>query len=197
LILFFFTFFIQKTYAQEIAHKGFIAITMGPSFPLGKFPLNTYNDENAEFIKTGYSDSFINFGYLINRNFGFCASVFYDQNDIDKTSSEMWWMIVGITAGPMYSIPFKDKFFFDLKAKTGLVGTNMVIDEYAYPETTGSGPGIDLRASLRYNFSKRWGLLTETGYLFSRQKFGDGHKGKIQTVNLGIGVSYNFNFKNF
>jgi hypothetical protein len=168
---------------------------LGPSFPIGNYPENTFNDENIDIVKTGYCDNLIDFGYMYHKNLGLCASVLYSQFDIDNINSEMWWMVVGVTVGPMFSLPVNDKFFFDLKAKLGFLGVNLVIDEYAYPETTGSGLGIDLGASLRYNFSNRWGLLTETGYIFSRQKFGDGHKGKIQAFNLGIGVTYNFNFK--
>jgi len=180
----------QNAKAQSDERKGFIGIVLGPSIPLGEFKNNSLKNENGEILITGYSDSFVNFGYLFNQNLGICASVFYNQYDLDNVSSEMWWMLAGITAGPMFSLPVKDKFFLDLKAKLGFVGATLVIDGYASQFDMGKGLGIDLRASFRYNFSRRWCVLTETGYISSHQKFLDARMLKTNAVILGLGIAY-------
>ena len=187
--------FAANLFAQTNENNCFIGIVMGPSIPLGDFADNSPANENADYAKTGYSDSFINFGYKIYKNFGVCASFSYNQYDVDKSGTDTWWMLVGIAAGPMFSFPVKNKFYFDLKPKLGYMLTNLVIDGYANEVNMGSGGGIDLRASFRYNFARRWCILTEAGYIYTNQKFPDGRKKKMQAITPQIGIAYRFNIK--
>lgn len=180
ILILIFIYFGANLFAQTNVNKGFIGIAIGPSFPLG------------DFAKTGYSSNLINFGYRFGQNFGICASVFYNQNDVNNSSADMWWGLAGYTVGPMFSLPVKDKFFFDLKAKLGWVTAQLVIDDYVTKKNIGTGLGIDLRASFRYNFSRRWSIFTEAGYLSSNQKFQDGREEKMQVIILGLGIAVNF-----
>ena len=50
-------------FAQAIEKKGYIGITLGPSFPLADFADNSLSNTKAGYAKRGFSDSFINFGY--------------------------------------------------------------------------------------------------------------------------------------
>lgn len=171
-------------------HKSYIGFLLGPSFPLGEFADNSEGNENAGLAKTGYCSNVVNIGYRITQKLGVSAFAFYSQYDVDKNGSEMWWGISGIMAGPMFSIPVNNKLYFDLKPRIGFVSAQFLVNDNA--EEFGKGLGINLNASLLYNFSKRWCILTETGYISSHQKFWDSSEKKIQAINLGLGIAYRF-----
>ncbi len=176
--------------AQTKERKGYLGIVIGPSFPISDFATNSFSTEYQGIPKLGYSDSFIDFGYLFGKNIGISASVAYTQYLIDNSTSDLWWGIASITAGPMFSLPLSEKFFIDIKANAGIVFANFIIDEILYSEFgRGIGIGIDLRASLRYNVYRRWYVMAESGYLSSNQSFMDDSKRKIQNINLGFGIA--------
>jgi hypothetical protein len=176
--------------AQNIEKKGFIGISIGPAIPLGSFASKSLTDSKAGFAKTGYSDSFINFGYNFNKKFGISASIFYNEHNVDKNVTEDWWKISGVTAGPMFSLPLSERFIFDIKTKIGLMGTSLIVDTYENQENIGSGIGIDIRSALRYNLARRWCIFTEAGLVHSNQKMGDGRKEKIQFILTGFGLGF-------
>lgn len=178
-----FSFLWTFLFAQSEFDKAFIGITIGPSISLNNF------------AKNGYSDNFFNFGYKFYKKFGICASVFYSQYNEGTSGTDNWWGLAGLTIGPMYSMPIKDKFHFDLKAKFGYVTAQLVIDDYVYKENVGNGLGFELQASLRYNFTKRWGIMAEAIILHTNQKFFPIRQEKIKAITFGLGIAYNFNFK--
>lgn len=177
-------------FAQNNEKKGFIGISIGPAIPIGSFANKSLSDPHAGFAKTGYSDSFINFGYLFNKKFGISASIFYNEHNVDKSVTEDWWKLSGVTAGPMYALPLSEKLTFDIKAKIGFLGTTLIVDTYENQDNVGSGLGIDIRSGLRYNLARRWCLFAETGLVHSNQKMGDGRKGKIQFLLTGFGIGF-------
>lgn len=188
--LFFMIFLVANLFAQTNEKKGYIGIVLGPSFPVSDFGDNSIKNKNAGYAKTGYSDSFINFGYRLGKNFGISASVFFSSYDVDTTATGYWWEVMGITAGPMLSIPVSDKLFFDMKLNFGFVGADYIIDGFSYDENVGSGLGSDIRASLRYNLFRRWCFIIESSFLSSNQKFLGGREKKIQNINLGLGIAF-------
>lgn len=177
-------------FAQTNEKKGYIGIVLGPSFPISDFGDNSINNKYAGYAKTGYSDSFINFGYIFGKNLGISVSVFFSSYDIDTTATDYWWEVMGITAGPMLSIPVSDKLFFETKLNFGFVGVNYVTDGYLHKENEANGLGIDIRTSLRYNLFKRWCIIIESGFLSSNQIKLDGRDIKIQNINLGLGIAF-------
>jgi len=190
LIIMFISIIVTNLFAQTNEKKGFIGISIGPAIPLGDFAGKSLSNVNAGFAKTGYSDSFINFGYVFNKKFGISGSIFYNEHTVDKTETDDWWILTGITAGPMISLPVSERLIFDVKGKIGILITTLVVDGYENQENTGRGPGIDIRSSLRYNFARRWSLFTEAGLVHSNQKMGDGRKEKIQFILTGLGIGF-------
>jgi hypothetical protein len=140
----------------------------------------------------GYSNSLLNFGYRFGKNIGISAAFFYGELFINGGGDDDWWQVIGITAGPQYTFFPGKKFESDLKARIGLLGTQKVVDTYANGDGLGTGFGLDLRASLRYNLFKRWCLLAETGYFVASQKYGDGHSGKLQAIAIEFGIGFRF-----
>lgn len=176
-------------FEQENEHKGFIGIAYGISIPLGDFADKSLDNENADFAKTG-SGSNIVFGWSLTQNLGISASLFNNKYNADKNGAEMLWVLGGLMAGPIFSTSVRDKLYFDMKPGIGIVSSSLVVD--SIDEKTGNALGINFSASLRYNFAKRWCLLTETGYLTTSQKFDDKSERKIQTINMNLGIAYRF-----
>ena len=177
--------------AQSAQHKAFLGLTMGPSIPLGVFADNSPSNEHAGFAMTGYSDCLLNFGITPWKTYGISASLCYSEYNVDKTGTEDWWQVVGITAGPMFSFPLTNKLILDLKPKAGLLLTTLVIDTYGYDENKGTGFEIEVKASLRYNFARRWCVLEENGYFYTNQKY-LGWRQKIQAITFDLGIAYRF-----
>ncbi|MFZ4547483.1 MAG: hypothetical protein ACOYN4_08615 [Bacteroidales bacterium] len=181
---------VVSTSAQLPAKKGYIAIPVGPAFPVGDFADKSISNPMAGAALNGYCNSLINFGYRFGKRIGVSAAFFYGEHFISDRGESDWWQVVGITVGPQYTFFLGKKFETDLKARLGLLITQKVIDTYANDDGLGNGFGLDLRASLRYNLFKRWCLLAETGYFAADQKYGDGHKGKLQAITAELGIGF-------
>jgi hypothetical protein len=177
-------------FAQTNEKKGYIGMTLGPSYPILDFADNSINNVNAGFARRGYSNTLINFGYRFGKNLGISASVFYSQYDVYQSATDIWWAVSGITAGPMLTIPVTDKLFLDMKTNFGFVAADYVIEGLLYNENAGRGLGIDIRTSIRYNLFKRWCFIIEGGFLSSNQKYLDAREMKIQNINLIMGIAF-------
>ena len=187
-----FLLFITLTSAQQPEKRGYIALTIGPAFPVGDFIDKSFSSSISGKAENGYSNSFINFGYRFGKNLGISAAIFYGEHDVNGSGDNDWWQVTGITAGPQYSFFPGKKFEADLKARFGLLITQKVIDESGNSDGFGDGFGMDIRASLHYNVFKRWCLIAETGYFAANQKYGDGSSGKLQVIVTGLGIGFRF-----
>ena len=177
-------------FGQSDKPGGFIGLTLGPSIPLGDFGDKSPDNEKANFAKTGYSDTFINLGHGITRHFGICAGIYYNQYDVDKVNTDLWWMVVGVNIGPMITFPLGEKLFIDLKPKIGIQLSNLVLDTYAAKKDMGSALGVDLRFSMRYNLFRNWCLLMDAGYIDANEKFLYDRTERIQALSAGVGIGY-------
>lgn len=175
-------------YEKEYEHKWFFGILLGPSFPSGDFEDDFSGSSNDSEVKTGNLGNFI-LGYNFKENIGISASFFDNQYDMMNSTSEEWWNLVNFLAGPVFSVPFLNRFFLDLKPMMGYTSASLIVDGYS--ERYGNGFSIYPSTTIRYNFSRRWCALTEVGYLFTNQNFGDGIK-KMQAFNLSFGIGYRF-----
>ncbi len=114
---------------------------------------------------------------------------FFVQNLFAQTNENKGF--IGIALGP--SIPLGDF------AKTGY-SDHLINFGYRFGQNFGICASVfydqynDISASFRYNFSKRWCILTDAGFLSSNQNFLDERKEKKQTIRLGLGIAYNFKF---
>jgi hypothetical protein len=170
-------------------YSSFVGMLTGPSFPLGNFASKSADNEFAGYAKSGYSGNTLNLGFRFADNIGVSALLFYNQYDIEKSGSEMWWGWVGFMAGPMYSVPVRNKLIVDVKPRIGFSDESINVDGV---ETRRSGLGINFSSALRYNFARRWCLLAETSYTgCSRKTYQIGNV-KLQSLNLDFGLAYRF-----
>ena len=175
-------------YANFFEHRGFLGFFSGPSFPLVDFAIP--QEEGDIGVKKIGGGGSITFGYRFKENIGISISNFYNFYPAENNETSTHWTVGGYIISPMFSIPVKNKLFIDLKPGVGFADTDLVVDnEFTKP---GFGLGINLCASVQYNFSKRWCLMTDPRYLYTNQKHGGSDKGTFQTFSLDFGLAYRF-----
>ena len=176
-------------YASFFEHRGFISFYGGTSFPIREFVNNPQDEESVGVKKTGGGGS-ITFGYRFKENIGISISNLYNFYPSDNDEMAAYWTVGGYIISPMFSFPVKNKLFIDLKPGIGIADTDLVVDnEFTKP---GIGLGLNLCASVQYNFSKRWCLLTEPRYLYTNQTYKGSDKGTFQTFSVDFGLGYRF-----
>jgi hypothetical protein len=174
-------------FAQSSDRKGFIGISLGPSFPVGNFADNTLSNADAGFVEWGINFNPINFGYIFGQYVGISASWFGAAYSADINGVDAIWSYGGLMGGPMLSIPVNEKFDLDLKGMVGFVTATSDLSEYE--ENEGTGISFDLGASFRYNFAKKWCLLISSDYFISNPKLEDGNQ-KMTAISLSLGIAY-------
>lgn len=177
---------LKKSYE----HKSFFSVLEGPSFPLGDFGDNSPANINADSASRGISGTFT-YGRRFNQKIGMVISGCYSQYDVDMTLTGKWWGIASIMAGPMFSYRLKEKLFIDIKPTIGYCNAQSFNTDYLIYSFYGNGLGLNMSASLMYNFSKRWSFLSEAGYFYTNQKEW-GIEKKIKSISTSIGVAYRF-----
>jgi hypothetical protein len=178
----------MNIYEQTYEHKCFAGILFGPSLPSGD--LNDQQDAgtNDGPVKTGGTGGFT-LGYIFTDKFGISVSFLNSSYNVKNSTTGKWWSLTSILAGPMFSFPVKNSFFLDLKPMLGYTNASLNVNESS--ENSGHGLGIYPDIALRYNFSRRWCAMAETGYLYSNQTFDDGNR-KTNAINICFGAGYRF-----
>jgi hypothetical protein len=182
----------QNSLAQSYQNRGYIGYSAGPSVHPGNRSYISAENQREQLVRTGYFINYINFGYLRKdlKQPGITGSLFYGETRVENSDEKDWWIIMGISVGPMLSYQLADKFNLDLKFEIGRARTISVIDESAGGGDFGGGFALDFCTTLRYNVYKRWTLLLETGYFTTQQNFPDKRKVRIQKIYPGFGVVY-------
>ncbi len=134
-ILFFIT---QLSFGQSTGRQ-YIALSAGPSFPLGDFKKAVLNDSTSGYAKTGVALSF-DYVYRFVHNFGMQLIVNFSSNSLDNmvyknqleaahpaygvsVESTENWSSGGIFLGPYLRFPFTDKLSWDFRALAGYFGS--------------------------------------------------------------------------
>lgn len=171
-------------------HESYIGIVNGPSFLIGDLNRNIMLNNRNLKAKTGYSSNIINVGYRLKGKRGISFAFFQNQYEAQSGNPEEWWMLNGILLGPMYSYNIGKKFIFDLKPRIGWAG--LAVNTNVDTQHDGSGLVLNPALGFRYNFHRRWCVISETGYFFSKQKVIEIDTKNFQSFNLGIGIAYRY-----
>lgn len=209
------------SYAQSDAKaveskKFFLALTAGPSIPVGKFGLKDVNDEQAGYARFGYNLN-LNFGYKAGKNLGIASSVIFGRHklnidEIKKALSEPnlsvdHYQYYGILAGPMASVNISDKVLMDFKIMAGVAEANSPVfrlgsnvSQEKWNEAFTWQYGTDLR----YNINSKTCLFTNVYYNHMKPSwnFGPFSNGgteemvrveqNISVLDFSFGVGMNF-----
>ena len=176
--------------ADDRGRRGFIGLGIGPSVPFGGFTEASSVVEGTGRATAGYTSTFLNIGYRIRPRLGVAAAAAYGQYDMSGGGGDDWWEIATLVIGPMYTRPLGARGALDLKAMFGLIAVTPAVDSYETYAKTGSGLGIDTRATLRYDVFERWAVFAEGGLQASGVSFPSGAETSYGALISGLGVAF-------
>lgn len=185
-------------YSQE--RRGYVGITMGPSFPFGE--LKRGGNFAGKDLSTGASVKLLQFGFLLTDNFGLSASWMGSayrfespRNGNGFTGNDTHGFIGygALLAGPMFSFKVGNISRIELKAMLGYLSMNLKYDadkSYAY---VSNGLGIGFGVNYRRFLAKKWILLLNSEYISSpNQNVTPSDQGfnKISSLNITAGIAF-------
>ncbi|MCG8373757.1 MAG: porin family protein, partial [Balneolales bacterium] len=160
-------------FAQDIPEKkGFITISLGPSFPFGDFASTSFSDPNAGFADAGFHINLINFGYLFSDNVGITAFLSGSAHPYDiDTENDPIWSYGSLMAGPLFSFPTKRKDAnFDLRAMIETMSATFYPDDGS-GNFDGDGVAFGFGAGLRYHVSRTLSISGNLDIISSEPEF--------------------------
>jgi hypothetical protein len=189
--------FISSSVAQD--KKGYIGISLGPSFPIGDFASKNFSNRNAGFATTGAIFD-ISFAYKLGKsNFGITGLIRGQANalDVQAMADELgnslrgtnWtvesggaWTLGGYFIGGIGSFPVSEKVSFDTKAMIGIgistipeitITSSDNFGSYWTKQsiTTSSSLAYTLGVGFKIELGKSLYLLTNLDYLGSEPEF--------------------------
>jgi hypothetical protein len=171
-------------------HRWFGGFAYGPAFPLGDLGNKSVQNPLSKYAYTGGGGN-IFIGYRFNRYLGFMIYEADNSNPLKSITTETkYWIIGKIGGGPIISYPVADNIYLDLKPCIGLADVFRVENDEIVHD--GDGFGLNLKSSITYYYSKRWGIIAETGYFYTNQVFPDKSEEVFQTFDLNFGLVYRF-----
>ncbi|MCH7398848.1 porin family protein [Belliella sp. DSM 107340] len=163
--------------------RGYIGLTIGPSFPLGDF-----GDPSNGLAKTGLQINLVNFGYLFSDNFGIAGSWFGAANPIDANGIDPW-SYGGLMIGPLLSLPVSETVDFDFKPMIGYAATT--IPNVGSGTQTSASYAYSLGTQVRIHVGPKFSLIISADYFSTKPEFENYNvEQKIGTINLGFGGSF-------
>lgn len=136
--------------ASPKEHRFFAGLSLGPSFPTGKFANKNYSDTTAGWAQPGPSFN-LSAGYMLTRSVGIVLLLGAQENKQDantitshlkqqygdtvrSTVTTNNWKIARILAGGLFKLPVSEsgKLFFQAKVLAGVLKTSAPAYSYAY-----------------------------------------------------------------
>jgi len=158
---------ISKTsyYNEGYERKGFIGLSIGPSFPIGDY----------SELPIGLNLSLIDFGYLFHKNFGVAGKWFGTAHAEDGIS----FGLGGILIGPLGSTPITETI--NLEGKL-LGGAGAFVASYdGDSESSDAYFAYDIGIGLRFNTKEKVSVLVNADLIGAED---------YKTVNLSVGIAY-------
>lgn len=202
--------------------KTFIAISAGPSLPVGVFSSTDITKSGAGYANLGYNVN-LNAGYQITDNFGVAGTVFYsrynvNQKLIDNLNSMFsiaptysfetdHWQYGGIVLGPMASVKVMDNIWVDFKAMAGFARVNspsLKISDGNTGEVLATSEdrwtdalALQLGSNFRYNFASKFCAFANLDFGFMHPKWKGNQneaefKQEMGVLDFNIGIGTTF-----
>jgi hypothetical protein len=182
----------DNTFVQD--RKGYLGLSIGPSFPIGLFGSQDIYNTDAGLASTGLNINLVNFGYTFGKHFGIAGSWLGGAHSIDYNYGENpMWSYGGIFVGALVSFPLSDKVIVDIRLMPGYM---LVIKAapYAYvSDFEGEAFGMDLGAVLRVKISNRWCIPLHLDYLSSKPTLkyeDDRFEYYLKVISITSGIAY-------
>lgn len=211
-------------YAQDkktTDKKFFVALTAGPSFPVGVFgstESSLYSD--AGLAKVGYNVN-LHAGYSIVKNFGLAGTIMYSRYTLDEkavnnilngsglggTVTADHWQYWAFNFGPMATVDVSDKVFLDVKLLGGYARANAPVVKYtlegigsvATPDKWADAFTWQLGTDLRYKVAENVSVFGNLAYNYLKPtwKINLGSEQlslyqRMGNINLSVGAGFQF-----
>jgi hypothetical protein len=209
--------FAQLTSKTKSGKKFVIALTGGPSFPVGKYEKKDINQPQSGYARFGYNLN-LNFNYQADKNFGLTSTIIYSRHklNIDEIKKDLnnpnlsvdHYQYYGILAGPMATINLSDKVMLDIKLMAGVAEANSPVFSLSNTQITNEKWNEAFTwqygTALRYNFNESTCLFTNIYYNHMKPNwnFGPFTNGgtekfvkveqnmSVLDMNLGLGINF-------
>lgn len=175
----------NPAHAQEGERRGFVGLGIGPSTPIGSFADASTTIDGSGRTVTGYTSTLLNLGYRFRNRLGVAVAFSYSEYAVADEGDDDWWQVAGVTVGPLHSILLGPRLALDLKAMAGMIVLTPVEDSYATYGGEGTGLGVDVRATLRYDVFRRWAIFADAGLQSSTSSLADYH-----ALISGLGAAF-------
>ena len=180
------TLFISLTinlFAQQ-ERKGYIGISIGPSFPIGNFGDTNINNDNAGLAENGTNLNLIDFGYKFSKHFGISAALGGAFYQIGPEVLNVQLNYVGFFIGPILSLSISERMDFNLIPRIGSTTASIDMDDTELAKE--KDIGFDFGASLQYDLSTKWLLSVNSGYTSASYE----NDFNITAIYLNLGIAF-------
>lgn len=201
LLLLFILLVSFQSYSQEAIQfkKGYIGISLGPSFYTGSELENTFQNQGALTSPTdptiqqgqiGFNISMIDAGYTFTKNWGVVFKL-QGGNYVGKSDGKILKSTYGtVMIGPMYSIQIFDNMVLDMKIKGGRFFNVLSFNDDLGNSFAKSNFNFGMEAgiTLRYHLSPQFSWINN---FESQQQFSP-EDGKLSRINILTGIAFRF-----
>jgi len=163
----------------QMNKKFSLALSAGPSFPVGPFASTDTNSTIAGFAKTGINVN-AHLGYQVSEYVGLASTFMYTNHSLDITKfgegvGANHWQYYGVVVGPYVTIPVGENATFNVKALGGITNANSPSLKYngtvIVKEDWSSAFAMQAGVDYRYNFGNNMYFLTNLDYNYMKPKF--------------------------
>ena len=174
-----------------IERKGYIALTLGPAFPIGDFGDSDLNNAKAGLAMTGFQISLINFGYRFSRNIGI-AGLWNGTSHRIQHFDDGIWSHGSFLGGLLITFP-SEKIDFDIRIMGGLMNATVTISSLNF-ESSGIAFGYDIGGVIRFHLGKIISFIVTADYAGGKPTLSSGNsqsfEQSITTLNLAGGIAF-------
>jgi hypothetical protein len=178
--------------AHIFDHRVYFETQFGFSFAGGEFASGIPDNDYTNMALAGTSFN-LDAGYRFNKNLGLNLILINDNFSVHHNSDSMSWSVGSFILSPVVSLPVSRQLRFDLAPGIGWAGATFTNNEEFL--LNGNGLGLHFHGAMIYNYSKRWFASLNGGYLYSKQHYKEGGSGKVQTIDITLGIAFKFGWK--
>ncbi len=168
--------------AQQTSNqKWTLALSAGPSFPVGSFGAKDLNkDPEAGLANVGLNFN-LQLGYYFEKNFGLVGTFLYSKYTLDNSAlgltnvSTDHWQYYGMLVGPLFSLEAGKRFWVDFKFLIGVTNVNSPVfsasNSVIVNEDWAAAFTFQVGASARYDLNQNLFLVLNTGFVGMKPTF--------------------------
>jgi hypothetical protein len=184
-----------QTSAQEktrIETKGYIGLSLGPSFPLGNFADKNSDNNKAGYAKTGIGITLANFGYKFGKHLGISAALLSSVNSARSKDlpmqSPMPWSLFSFLVGGLYTKNIGTSYF-DGRCMVGYA-TISSPSYYFIDWDSASSFSYMFGIGIRPRIGNRFSLNFTLDYFHTKPTFEENNEQPISCVFVNGGFAY-------